>query len=93
MFGDIPVWEKDDARCLAGHVMAVQECSVPISEAKSANLDAEQAAASAVWSAAYSHPAVGVRGALRTRYRRYAGVSRPIQFQQVVCGVPDRGSR
>jgi hypothetical protein len=48
MFGDIPDWEKDDARCLAGHVMAVQECSVPRSEATpSANLDAEEAAASA----------------------------------------------
>ena len=47
MFGDIPEWEKDDARCLAGHVMAVQECSVPIAEATSKNLDAEQAAASA----------------------------------------------
>ena len=47
MFGDIPDWEKDDARCLAGHVMAVQECSVPIAEARPANLDAEQAAASA----------------------------------------------
>ena len=48
MFGDIPDWETDDARCLAGHVMAVQECSVPRAEAMpSANLDAEQAAASA----------------------------------------------
>ena len=48
MLGDIPTWEKDDARCLAAHDSAVQECSVPISEAKSENLDAEQAAASAV---------------------------------------------
>jgi peptidoglycan/LPS O-acetylase OafA/YrhL len=47
MLGDIPTWEKDDARCLAAHVNAVQECSVPISEAKSANLAAEHAAASA----------------------------------------------
>jgi peptidoglycan/LPS O-acetylase OafA/YrhL len=47
MLGDIPTWEKDDARCLAAHVSAVQECSVPISEAKSDNLDAEHAAASA----------------------------------------------
>jgi hypothetical protein len=47
MLGDIPTWEKDDARCLAAHANAVQACSVPISEAKSENLDAEQAAASA----------------------------------------------
>ena len=48
MFGDIPDWEKDDAHCLAGHVMAVQKCSVPISEGTpSGNLGAEQAAASA----------------------------------------------
>jgi hypothetical protein len=47
MLGDIPTWEKDDAHCLAAHVRAVQECSVPISEAKSANLDAEKAAADA----------------------------------------------
>jgi hypothetical protein len=47
MLGDIPTWEKDDARCLAAHVNAVQECSVPISGAKSANLAAEHAAASA----------------------------------------------
>jgi hypothetical protein len=47
MLGDIPTWEKDDARCLAAHAHAVQECSVPIAEATSENLDAEQAAASA----------------------------------------------
>jgi hypothetical protein len=47
MLGDIPTWENDDARCLAAHDSAVQGCSVPISEAKSENLDAEQAAASA----------------------------------------------
>ena len=48
MLGDIPTWENDDARCLAAHVSAVQECSVPISEGTpSGNLDAEQAAASA----------------------------------------------
>jgi hypothetical protein len=48
MFGDIPDWEKDGARCLAGHVMAVQQCSTPISEGTpSGNLGAEQAAAAA----------------------------------------------
>jgi SGNH domain (fused to AT3 domains) len=47
MLGDIPTWEKDDAHCLAAHVRAVQECSAPISEAKSENLDAEKAAADA----------------------------------------------
>ncbi len=48
MFGDIPDWEQDDAHCLAGHTMAVQKCSVPISEGTpSGNLGAEQAAASA----------------------------------------------
>jgi len=47
MLGDIPTWEKDDAHCLAAHTNAVQACNVPISEAKSENLDAEQAAASA----------------------------------------------
>jgi hypothetical protein len=48
MFGDIPEWAKDDAHCLAGHVMAVQKCSVPRSEGTpSKNLGAEQAAASA----------------------------------------------
>jgi SGNH domain (fused to AT3 domains) len=48
MLGDIPTWENDDARCLAAHASAVQECSVPISEGTpSGNLDAEQAAASA----------------------------------------------
>jgi hypothetical protein len=48
MFGDIPKWKKDDAGCLAGHVMAVQKCSVPVAEATpSANLGVERAAASA----------------------------------------------
>jgi hypothetical protein len=48
MFGDIPDWEKDDAHCLAGHPLAVQQCSVPNSEGlPSGNLDAERAAASA----------------------------------------------
>jgi hypothetical protein len=47
MLGDIPTWGKDDAHCLAGHVMAVQECSVPVAEARPTNLGAEQAAASA----------------------------------------------
>jgi len=47
MLGDIPTWEKDDAHCLAAHVNAVQECSVPKSQAESPNLDAERAAAAA----------------------------------------------
>jgi hypothetical protein len=47
MLGDIPDWEKDDAHCLAGHVTAVQECSVSTAQATPANLGAEQAAASA----------------------------------------------
>jgi peptidoglycan/LPS O-acetylase OafA/YrhL len=48
MLGDIPTWEQDDAHCLAAHVTAVQECSVPRSEGMpSGNLEAEQAAASA----------------------------------------------
>jgi hypothetical protein len=48
MFGDIPDWEKDDAHCLAGHVTAVQKCSVPRSQGTpSGNLGAEQAATSA----------------------------------------------
>ena len=48
MFGDIPDWEKDDPHCLAGHVMAVQKCSVPKSAGlPSGNLDGERAAASA----------------------------------------------
>jgi hypothetical protein len=48
MLGDIPDWETDDAHCLAGHVMAVQKCSVPRSEGMpSGNLGAEQAAAAA----------------------------------------------
>ena len=48
MFGDIPDWEKDDARCLAAHVMSVQKCSVPISQGtpSGGNLSAERAAAS-----------------------------------------------
>lgn len=46
MLGDIPHWENDDAHCLAGHVMAVQQCSVPQSEGiPSGNLAAEKAAA------------------------------------------------
>jgi hypothetical protein len=48
MLGDIPEWEKDDPHCLAGHVRAVQQCSVPVAQATpSANLGVEQAAASA----------------------------------------------
>jgi peptidoglycan/LPS O-acetylase OafA/YrhL len=48
MLGDIPEWEKDDAHCLAAHIAAVQECSVPRSEGMpSGNLGAEHAAASA----------------------------------------------
>ena len=48
MFGDIPDWAKDGTHCLAGHVMAVQKCSVPKSGGlPSGNLDAERAAASA----------------------------------------------
>ncbi len=47
MLGDLPTWEKDDARCLAAHASAVQRCAVPITKAKSENLEAEQAAASA----------------------------------------------
>lgn len=48
MLGDIPSWEQDDAHCLAAHVTAVQECSVPRSQGTpSGNLDAEQAAATA----------------------------------------------
>jgi hypothetical protein len=48
MFGDIPFWEKDGWRCLAGHPMAIQKCSVPKAEGlPSGNLDAERAAASA----------------------------------------------
>jgi hypothetical protein len=47
MLGAIPEWEKDDAHCLAAHLTAVQECSVPVAEATPANLGAEQAAASA----------------------------------------------
>jgi hypothetical protein len=47
MFGDIPAWAKDDAHCLAGHVMAVQKCSVPRAEGTpSGDLGAERAAAS-----------------------------------------------
>jgi hypothetical protein len=45
MLGAIPDWEKDDAHCLAAHVTAVQECSVPVDEARPENLEAEQAAA------------------------------------------------
>ncbi|WP_156766732.1 SGNH hydrolase domain-containing protein [Mycobacterium sp. E2327] len=46
MLGDIPDWENDDAHCLAGHVMAVQKCSVPVAEGMpSGNVEAEQAAA------------------------------------------------
>ncbi|OBI13630.1 hypothetical protein A5712_00550 [Mycobacterium sp. E2327] len=46
MLGDIPAWENDDAHCLAGHVLAVQKCSVPVAEGiPSGNLGAEQAAA------------------------------------------------
>jgi len=48
MFGDIPEWDKDGSRCLAGHPIAVQKCSVPKAEGlPSGNLDAERAAASA----------------------------------------------
>jgi hypothetical protein len=47
MFGDIPTWPKNDTHCLAGHVMAVQKCSVPQSEGMpSGNLYAERLAAS-----------------------------------------------
>ena len=48
MLGAIPEWEKDDAHCLAAHVTAVQECSVPIAEGTPVNLEAEQAAVSGV---------------------------------------------
>jgi hypothetical protein len=48
MLGATPEWEKDDPHCLAAHVTAVQECSAPIAEATPQNLDAEQAAVSAV---------------------------------------------
>jgi hypothetical protein len=48
MLGDIPDWEKDDAHCLAGHLTAVQECSVPKAQAAPANLGAERAAVSGV---------------------------------------------
>jgi hypothetical protein len=48
MLGDIPVWSEDGPRCLAAHVSAVQECSVPVSEAAPKHLEAEQAAAAAV---------------------------------------------
>ena len=48
MLGDIPDWENDDEHCLAAHITAVQECSVPRAEGMpSGNLEAEHAAASA----------------------------------------------
>jgi hypothetical protein len=47
MLGNIPMWSNNDARCLAAHVTAVQECSASVAEGTPANLDAERAAASA----------------------------------------------
>jgi hypothetical protein len=48
MIGNIPVWKNNDARCLAAHVRAIQDCSAAPSEATPDNLEAEQAAAAAV---------------------------------------------
>src|SRR5882757_1711970 len=48
MLGDIPTWPQNDARCLAAHVDAVQECSVAAADGTPVNLDAEKAAAATV---------------------------------------------
>jgi hypothetical protein len=45
ILGDIPVWKNNDARCLAAHLKAVQDCSAPIATATPKNIPAEQAAA------------------------------------------------
>jgi hypothetical protein len=45
--GDIPMWQNNDARCLAAHVRAVQECSAPVADATPKNHDGEKAAAAA----------------------------------------------
>jgi hypothetical protein len=47
MIGNMPTWANNGVRCLAAHVTAVQECSVPSADAIPNNLDAEKAATSA----------------------------------------------
>jgi SGNH domain (fused to AT3 domains) len=47
MLGDLPMWLNNGPRCLAAHIKAVQECSVPVSGILPGYQDAEQAAASA----------------------------------------------
>jgi hypothetical protein len=47
MLGTFPAWPQSGARCLAAHVNAVQQCSVPAQGVVPANMAAEQAAASA----------------------------------------------
>jgi hypothetical protein len=47
MIGSMPQWPNSDARCLAAHVRAVQECSASVEDATPVNLDAEEAASTA----------------------------------------------
>jgi hypothetical protein len=61
LIGDVPYWAKNDSRCLAARLQAVQECSVPTASATTAptpspanlaqRLGAEQEAAAAVGAA------------------------------------------
>ena len=94
MFGDIPDWEKDDAHCLAGTPLGSPE----VQRAEFGGLAVRKSRCRAgrrvgSWGAVHSYAAVGVRGSLRTRHRRYPGVSGPISPHQLLHQVPDRRSR
>jgi hypothetical protein len=45
MIGDIPEWENSYGNCLAAHMSSVQSCAVPVADALSPDLHAEQKAA------------------------------------------------
>jgi hypothetical protein len=47
IFGAIPEWDNDDARCVAAHTRDIQACSTERANAVSPFFDAERAAASA----------------------------------------------
>jgi hypothetical protein len=47
VIGDIPEWTNDYATCLAAHESSIGSCAVPVADALSPNLGAEQQAASA----------------------------------------------
>jgi hypothetical protein len=47
MIGPIPVWNNDDARCLAAHESEVQACTIATAEVETNEYEAPQAAAAA----------------------------------------------